>query len=80
MRASTPACLAVPDAADEFQLALDGADGTDDGVPDLSGRDVTYVGQSFGGIYGTMLAGVDDRVARSVLDSKNEKGPERAAN
>ena len=48
--------------------ALGGADVTDDGVPDLSGRGVTYFGQSFGGIYGTMLAGVDDRVSRSVLD------------
>jgi len=48
--------------------ALDGADVTDDGVPDLSGRDVTYFGQSFGGTYGTMRTGVDDRASRSVLD------------
>lgn len=29
---------------------------------------MTYFGQSFGGIYGTMLTGADPMVARSVLN------------
>jgi dienelactone hydrolase len=33
-----------------------------DGNPDLSDAPVTYYGQSLGGIYGTMLGGVDPRV------------------
>jgi hypothetical protein len=47
---------------------LGGTHVDDDGRADLSGRDVTYFGQSFGGIYGTMLTGVDPEVARSVLN------------
>ncbi len=35
---------------------------------DLSGKDVTYFGQSFGGIYGTMVAGADPQVERAVLN------------
>src|SRR3712207_1719890 len=34
----------------------------------FSGEDVTYFGQSFGGIYGTMVTGADDAVVRSVLN------------
>ena len=35
---------------------------------ELRPREVTYFGQSFGGIYGTMVAGADPRVARAVLN------------
>ena len=38
------------------------------GTPALSGEDVTYFGQSFGGIYGTLVTGADDAIARSVLN------------
>ncbi len=48
--------------------SVGGTDVDGDGRADLSGRGVTYFGQSFGGIYGTMLAGVDRDVARSVLN------------
>ncbi len=48
--------------------SVGGTDVDKDGRADLSGRDVTYFGQSFGGIYGTMLAGVDRDVARTVLN------------
>ena len=48
--------------------SLGGADLDGNGRPDLSGEDVGYFGQSFGGIYGTMLTGVDPAVARSVLN------------
>ena len=57
-------------AADIMTLvrAVGGTDVDADGRADLSGRDVTYFGQSFGGIYGTMLTGADRDVARSVLN------------
>lgn len=57
-------------AADNMALirSLGGTDVDGNGTPDLSGRDVTYFGQSFGGIYGTMLTGVDAAVTRSVLN------------
>ncbi|RBY92252.1 hypothetical protein DQ244_08155 [Blastococcus sp. TBT05-19] len=57
-------------AADNMTLirALGGTDVDGNGTPDLSGKDVTYFGQSFGGIYGTMLTGADPKVARSVLN------------
>jgi pimeloyl-ACP methyl ester carboxylesterase len=57
-------------AADVMTLvrSVGGTDVDDDGRSDLSGTDVTYFGQSFGGIYGTMLAGSDPDVARSVLN------------
>ncbi|MBM7806568.1 hypothetical protein JOD57_002405 [Geodermatophilus bullaregiensis] len=48
--------------------SLGGTDVDGDRTPDLSGRDVTYFGQSFGGIYGTMVTGADPAIARSVLD------------
>ena len=48
--------------------SVGGTDVDADGSADLSGRGVTYFGQSFGGIYGTMLSGVDRDVARSVLN------------
>ena len=48
--------------------AVGGTDVDADGGADLSGRRVTYFGQSFGGIYGTMLSGVDRDVERSVLN------------
>ncbi|MGY1665141.1 Ig-like domain-containing protein [Geodermatophilus sp. SYSU D00696] len=56
--------------ADNMTLirSLGGTDVDGDGTPDLSGEDVTYFGQSFGGIYGTMLTGVDPAVTRSVLN------------
>jgi len=56
--------------ADNMTLirSLGGTDVDGNGTPDLSGRDVTYFGQSFGGIYGTMLTGVDRAVTRSVLN------------
>jgi len=56
--------------ADNMTLirSLGGTDIDGNGAPDLSGRDVTYFGQSFGGIYGTMLTGVDRAVTRSVLN------------
>ena len=57
-------------AADIMTLvrAVGGTDVDKDGRGDLSGADVTYFGQSFGGIYGTMLTGADPDVARSVLN------------
>jgi hypothetical protein len=57
-------------AADVMTLirSLGGTDVDGNGSADLSGEDVTYFGQSFGGIYGTMLTGVDPAVTRSVLD------------
>ncbi|WNV75642.1 hypothetical protein [Geodermatophilus sp. DSM 44513] len=57
-------------AADVMTLvrAVGGTDVDADGSADLSGEDVTYFGQSFGGIYGTMLTGADPTVARSVLN------------
>ncbi len=57
-------------AADVMTLvrSLGGTDVDGDGAPDLSGEDVTYFGQSFGGIYGTMLTGADPAIARSVLN------------
>jgi hypothetical protein len=57
-------------AADVMSLvrSVGGADLDGDGRPDLSGTGVTYFGQSFGGIYGTMLTGADSQVARSVLN------------
>jgi hypothetical protein len=57
-------------AADVMTLirSVGGTDVDADGAPDLSGDDVTYFGQSFGGIYGTMLTGADPAVARSVLN------------
>ncbi len=44
-------------------LDLDAAPGSE-----LRPTGITYVGQSFGGIYGTMVAGTDPLVARSVLN------------
>ncbi|MCZ2858841.1 hypothetical protein [Blastococcus sp. VKM Ac-2987] len=57
-------------AADIMTLvrSLDGTDVDGDRRADLSGARVTYFGQSFGGIYGTMLAGTDRTIARSVLN------------
>jgi hypothetical protein len=57
-------------AADVMTLvrSLGGTDVDGDRAPDLSGQGVTYFGQSFGGIYGTMLTGADPAIARSVLD------------
>lgn len=57
-------------AADIMTLvrSLGGTDVDGDGAADLSGRGVTYFGQSFGGIYGTMLTGADPAIARSVLN------------
>src|SRR3954447_10216835 len=57
-------------AADNMTLirSLGGTDVDGDHVADLSGDDVTYFGQSFGGIYGTMLTGADPDVTRSVLN------------
>jgi hypothetical protein len=56
--------------ADNMTLirSLGGTDVDGNGTPDLSGNDVTYFGQSFGGIYGAMLTGVDPAVTRSVLN------------
>jgi hypothetical protein len=48
--------------------SLGGADLDGKAGAELSGRDVTYFGQSFGGIYGTMLTGADPAVTRSVLN------------
>lgn len=57
-------------AADVMTLAraVGGTDLDGNGTPELSGEDVTYFGQSFGGIYGTMLTGADPTIARSVLN------------
>jgi hypothetical protein len=57
-------------AADVMTLvrAVGGTDVDNNGFADLGGTDVTYFGQSFGGIYGTMVAGADPTVARSVLN------------
>jgi hypothetical protein len=48
--------------------SVGGTDVDGDGTADLSGQGVTYFGQSFGGIYGTMVTGADPTIARSVLD------------
>jgi len=48
--------------------AVGGTDVDGDGDGDLRGSGVTYFGQSFGGIYGTMLTGADPQVTRSVLN------------
>ena len=45
-----------------------GTDVDRNGTADLSGRGVTYFGQSFGGIYGTMVTGADPAITRSVLN------------
>ncbi|MDP5184891.1 hypothetical protein QOZ88_19840 [Blastococcus sp. BMG 814] len=57
-------------AADVMTLvrSLGGTDVDDNGTVDLSGDEVTYFGQSFGGIYGTMVTGADPAIARSVLN------------
>jgi hypothetical protein len=57
-------------AADVMTLVRSlGATETGSVVPAaFSGEDVTYSGQSFGGIYGTMVTGADDDVARAVLN------------
>lgn len=57
-------------AADVMTLirSVGGSDVDGDGSTDLSGEDVTYFGQSFGGIYGTMLTGADPAVTRSALN------------
>lgn len=57
-------------AADVMTLvrSLGGTDVDGDQRADLSGAGVTYFGQSFGGIYGTMVTGADPTVARSVLN------------
>ncbi|SFP66372.1 hypothetical protein SAMN05660464_3824 [Geodermatophilus dictyosporus] len=57
-------------AADVMTLvrSLGGTDVDHDGSADLRGEDVTYFGQSFGGIYGTMVTGADPTIARSVLN------------
>jgi hypothetical protein len=57
-------------AADIMTLvrSLGGTDVDGNGTPDLSGERVTYFGQSFGGIYGTMLTGADPAITRSVLN------------
>ncbi|MCA0147100.1 Ig-like domain-containing protein [Blastococcus sp. LR1] len=47
---------------------LGGTDVDKDRAADLSGANVTYFGQSFGGIYGTMLTGADKAVTRSALN------------
>ena len=57
-------------AADVMTLvrSLGGTDVDRNGSANLSGQDVTYFGQSFGGIYGTMVTGADPTIARSVLN------------
>jgi len=50
-----------------------GLDADGDGVNDLNGAGVSYYGQSFGGIYGVMLGGVDPKV--SVLALNVSGGP-----
>jgi dienelactone hydrolase len=45
-----------------------GVDVDGDGQPDLDGERVHYVGQSFGGIYGTLLLAVDPLVPLGVLN------------
>ncbi|NEM07659.1 Ig-like domain-containing protein [Geodermatophilus normandii] len=57
-------------AADVMTLARSlGATTADSvGTAAFSGEDVTYFGQSFGGIYGTLVTGADDDITRSVLN------------
>ena len=58
-------------ALDVMALVREVQRGVDvDGVPgaDLATTGTGYFGQSFGGIYGTMIAGADPRVTRSVLN------------
>ena len=56
--------------------SVGGTDLDHDGTAELSGQGVTYFGHSFGGIYGTMLAGVDPAVSRSVLSVPGGPVPE----
>jgi hypothetical protein len=44
-----------------------GLDVDGDGVPDVRGDAISYVGQSLGGIYGTMLLAVEPRIRVGVL-------------
>jgi hypothetical protein len=62
---------ALRQTAADIMTLIRSVGGTDIGgyaEVDLSGEDVTYFGQSFGGIYGTMLTGADPDVTRSVLN------------
>lgn len=43
-----------------------GMDADGDGQPDLNGQRIYYAGQSFGGIYGTMLLGVEPDIRAGV--------------
>jgi hypothetical protein len=45
-----------------------GVDADGDGFPDLDGARIYYVGQSFGGIYGTIFLGVEPGVRAGVLN------------
>lgn len=45
-----------------------GVDVDGDGTPDLDPRQISYVGQSFGGIYGTMLMAVEPDIRAAVLN------------
>ncbi len=45
-----------------------GVDLDGDGVPDLDGTHIYYVGQSFGSIYGTLLNAVEPAVRAAVLN------------
>jgi hypothetical protein len=46
----------------------DGLDVDGDGLSDIDGRRLAYVGQSLGGIYGALLLAVDPRVRLGVLN------------
>jgi dienelactone hydrolase len=62
-----------------FTRALAGGLDVDgDGVPDTRGDRIVYVGQSLGGIYGTLLLAVDPRVAAGVLNVPGGPIPEVA--
>jgi hypothetical protein len=55
-----------------------GLDVDGDGVPDTRGQPLYYVGQSLGGIYGTLLLAVDPRIRVGVLNVPGGSIPEIA--
>ncbi|MBI4608996.1 MAG: hypothetical protein HY726_08310 [Candidatus Rokubacteria bacterium] len=58
----------VADLMRLFRAVRAGVDVDGDGAPDLDGEQLYYFGQSFGGIYGTLLVAVDPLVTVGVLN------------
>src|SRR4029453_1092747 len=58
----------VADLMQFVRATRGGGDGDGDGKPDLDGTRIYYAGQSFGGIYGTLLMAVDPLPRAGVLN------------